>query len=222
MPKPIAVFAQKFYRGENPLLVDLAGLPEVKSIRAHWDVNRWGRGTETPMFEFCVTIREVPQEILAEAAGRVSTQVIGEREQRFDHQPRRRPAQPDLAIASNRNSNIFAIVEAHVCQELNAPLLFSKPPRSEGPAAALTLRLSALSGAREMSAAERGASGKCAPVSRTEAFRTRRDHDRELQDGYEIGQVHRPVAGREILGAQFPTSTCATTRAVPSSTASLK
>ena len=66
-PKPIAAFPQKFYRGETPLLVDLSAKPEVKAIRAHWEVNRWGRGTETPMFEFCVTIREVPQEILAQA-----------------------------------------------------------------------------------------------------------------------------------------------------------
>ena len=69
-PKPLAAFPQKFYRGETPLLVDLSSKPEVKAIRAHWEVNRWGRGTETPMFEFCVTLREVPQEILAEAAGR--------------------------------------------------------------------------------------------------------------------------------------------------------
>jgi len=66
-PKPIAAFPQKFYRGETPLLVNLCAKPEVKAIRAHWEVNRWGRGTETPMFEFCVTIREVPQEILAQA-----------------------------------------------------------------------------------------------------------------------------------------------------------
>ena len=72
--KPVAAFPQKFYRGEYPLLVDVSGQPEVKAIRAHWEVNRWGRGTETPMFEFCVTLREVPQEILAEAAGRVRTQ----------------------------------------------------------------------------------------------------------------------------------------------------
>lgn len=70
-PKPIAAFPQEFYRGEFPLLVDVSAQPEVKAIRAHWEVNRWGRGTETPMFEFCVTVREVPQEILAEAAGRV-------------------------------------------------------------------------------------------------------------------------------------------------------
>jgi len=67
-PKPIAAFQQKFYRGETPLLVDLSARADVKAIRAHWEVNRWGRGTETPMFEFCITIREVPREILAETA----------------------------------------------------------------------------------------------------------------------------------------------------------
>ena len=72
--KPITAFPQKFYREEAPLLLDLAVRPEVKFIRAHWDVARWGRGTETPMFEFCVTLREVPQEILAEAAGRMRVQ----------------------------------------------------------------------------------------------------------------------------------------------------
>jgi hypothetical protein len=66
-PKAVAAFPQKFYRGESPLLVDLSAKPEVKAIRAHWEVNRWGRGTETPRFEFCLTVREVPQEILAEA-----------------------------------------------------------------------------------------------------------------------------------------------------------
>jgi hypothetical protein len=69
-PKPVAAFPQKFYRGETPLLLDLSAKPEVRAIRAHWEVNRWGRGTETPLFAFCVTIREVPQEILAGAASR--------------------------------------------------------------------------------------------------------------------------------------------------------
>jgi len=65
-PKPVAVFPQKFYREEAPLLLDLTARPEVRFLRAHWEVNRWGRGTETPMFEFHVTVREVPQEILRE------------------------------------------------------------------------------------------------------------------------------------------------------------
>jgi hypothetical protein len=68
--RPIKAFPQKFYREEVPLLLNLTPRPEVSFIRAHWEVNRWGRGVETPMFEFCVTLREVPQEILAEAAGR--------------------------------------------------------------------------------------------------------------------------------------------------------
>ena len=67
--KPVAAFPQKFYREEVPLLLNLSARPELKFIRAHWEVNRWGRGTLTPMFEFCVKLREVPQEILAEADG---------------------------------------------------------------------------------------------------------------------------------------------------------
>jgi hypothetical protein len=69
-PKPVVAFPQKFYRAESPLLLDLAARPEARFIRAHWEVNRWGRGTETPMFEFHVTLREVPPEILQEAVGR--------------------------------------------------------------------------------------------------------------------------------------------------------
>jgi hypothetical protein len=65
-PKPIAAFPQKFYRGETPILLDLSAKPEVKVIRAHWEVNRWGRGPEVPRFEFCVTVREVPHEILSQ------------------------------------------------------------------------------------------------------------------------------------------------------------
>ncbi|MGB8013664.1 MAG: hypothetical protein WCF68_18785 [Terriglobales bacterium] len=72
--KPIAAFPQKFYREEIPLLLNLTERPEIKFIRAHWEVARWGRGADTPMFEFHVTLREVPQEILAEAAGRMRAQ----------------------------------------------------------------------------------------------------------------------------------------------------
>jgi hypothetical protein len=72
--KPIVAFPQKFYREEAPLLLDLTARPDVKFIRAHWEVARWGRGSETPMFEFHVTLREVPQEILQGAAGRVRAQ----------------------------------------------------------------------------------------------------------------------------------------------------
>ena len=49
------------------MLLDLSAHPDIKFVRAHWEVNRWGRGTETPMFEFHVSMREVPNEILKEA-----------------------------------------------------------------------------------------------------------------------------------------------------------
>lgn len=65
--KSIAAFPQKFYCEESPLLLDLTGHPDVKFVRAHWEVARWGRGTETPMFEFGVTLKEVPANILQEA-----------------------------------------------------------------------------------------------------------------------------------------------------------
>jgi hypothetical protein len=65
--KALVSFPQKFYRGQHPLLLDLTANREAKFIRAHWEVKRWGRGTETPMFEFHVTIREVPPDILKEA-----------------------------------------------------------------------------------------------------------------------------------------------------------
>lgn len=66
-PKALTIFPQKFYRGQHPLLLDLSAQGEVKFLRAHWDVNRWGRGSETPMFEFSIAIKEVPNDILKEA-----------------------------------------------------------------------------------------------------------------------------------------------------------
>jgi len=66
--KSIVAFAQKFYCGESPLLLDLTAHPAVKFVRAHWEVARWGRGTETPMFEFGVTMKWIPANILKEAA----------------------------------------------------------------------------------------------------------------------------------------------------------
>jgi len=66
--KSIAAFPQKFYCEESPLLLDLTAHPNVKFVRAHWEVARWGRGTETPMFEFGVRMAEVPAEILREVA----------------------------------------------------------------------------------------------------------------------------------------------------------
>ena len=42
--KPLETFPQKFYRGQHPMLLDLSQTPDIKFVRAHWEVNRWGRG----------------------------------------------------------------------------------------------------------------------------------------------------------------------------------
>lgn len=68
--KPIVSFPQKFYRGEHPLLLDLSAQPEVKLVRAHWEVNRWGRGSETPKFEFQLGLKEIPADVLREVKAR--------------------------------------------------------------------------------------------------------------------------------------------------------
>jgi hypothetical protein len=66
-PKSLAAFPQKFYAEESPLLLDLTAASNIKFVRAHWEVARWGRGTEIPMFEFGVSMKEVPAQILQEA-----------------------------------------------------------------------------------------------------------------------------------------------------------
>jgi hypothetical protein len=73
--KPLTNFPQKFYQAQHPLLLDLTGQANVKFLRAHWEVSRWGRGSETPMFEFHVTIKEVPAEILKEATAEAKAMV---------------------------------------------------------------------------------------------------------------------------------------------------
>ncbi len=65
--KPLASLPQKFYAGEYPLLVDLSQANGAKFLRAHWEVNRWGRGPATPSFEAGLRVREVPQNMLQEA-----------------------------------------------------------------------------------------------------------------------------------------------------------
>jgi hypothetical protein len=65
--KPVAAFPQKFYCEQAPMLLDLTEHADVKFVRAHWEVARWGRGTETPMFEFDVRLKEVPADVLREA-----------------------------------------------------------------------------------------------------------------------------------------------------------
>ena len=58
--KPFLMLPQQFYKGRTRLLLDLTLHSEVRFIRAHWVLNRWGRVAPTPMFVISFTLEEVP------------------------------------------------------------------------------------------------------------------------------------------------------------------
>jgi hypothetical protein len=48
--KPVASFPQKFYCGTYQIVLDLKDRPQVRYLRAKWQVNRWGKGDSKPLF----------------------------------------------------------------------------------------------------------------------------------------------------------------------------
>ena len=71
--KAAATLPQRFYVGEYPQLVDLSAATGAKFLRAHWEVNRWGRGPTEARFEFGLRLREVSREALLEAQAEAQT-----------------------------------------------------------------------------------------------------------------------------------------------------
>jgi hypothetical protein len=57
---PIIKLPQAFYKGEERMVLDLSMRPDVKFIRAHWDVVRWGRVAPFPMFVIALRAIEIP------------------------------------------------------------------------------------------------------------------------------------------------------------------
>jgi hypothetical protein len=58
--KPLLKLPQQFYRGTTKMVLDLSLRPEVKFIRARWELNRWGRVAPTAMFVAGMDLTEVP------------------------------------------------------------------------------------------------------------------------------------------------------------------
>ena len=54
---PLLKFPQRFYAGSTQMVLDLTARPEVRFIRARWDLNRWGRVRPEPRFRFTVAAR---------------------------------------------------------------------------------------------------------------------------------------------------------------------
>jgi hypothetical protein len=57
---PILKLPQQFYRGETRAVLELSFWPDVKFIRAHWELNKWGRGAPLPVFEMGLHLAEIP------------------------------------------------------------------------------------------------------------------------------------------------------------------
>jgi hypothetical protein len=70
--KPLLEFPQKFYCGGYARILDLAPTPDVRFLRAHWKMSRWGRGEPTPLFGFYLFAEPAAVRPLAAAAAAAS------------------------------------------------------------------------------------------------------------------------------------------------------
>jgi hypothetical protein len=58
--KPLLKLPQQFYRGTCKMVLDVSLRPEVKFLRAKWELNRWGRVAPLPMFVAGLKLEEIP------------------------------------------------------------------------------------------------------------------------------------------------------------------
>jgi hypothetical protein len=57
--KPLLKLPQQFYCGSTKMVLDIGLRPEVRFLRARWEVNRWGRVSPTPMFAAGLGLSEI-------------------------------------------------------------------------------------------------------------------------------------------------------------------
>jgi hypothetical protein len=57
---PLLKMPQRFYRGETRQVLDLSLKPEIRFIRAKYDLTRWGRVAPHPMFVLGFQVSEIP------------------------------------------------------------------------------------------------------------------------------------------------------------------
>ena len=58
--RPLLKIPQQFYCGTTKMVLDISVRPEVKFLRAKWELNRWGRVAPTPMFVAALDLTEIP------------------------------------------------------------------------------------------------------------------------------------------------------------------
>jgi hypothetical protein len=66
---PLLKMPQRFYRGETRQVLDLTLKPEIRFLRAKYDLTRWGRVAPHPMFVLGFCLIEIPK-FVAETAAR--------------------------------------------------------------------------------------------------------------------------------------------------------
>ena len=66
--KPLVAFPQKFYCGTYQMVLDLSDQPEMKYLRAQWQLNRWGKGDSRPLFTLYLFVKELQSETLSVGA----------------------------------------------------------------------------------------------------------------------------------------------------------
>lgn len=57
---PLLKMPQRFYRGETRQVLDLSPQPNVRLLRAKWELARWGRVAPHPVFVLGFHLSEVP------------------------------------------------------------------------------------------------------------------------------------------------------------------
>ena len=65
---PLLKMPQRFYRGETRQVLDLSLKPEIRFIRAKFELTRWGRVAPHPMFVLGFRATEIPAFIAQPAA----------------------------------------------------------------------------------------------------------------------------------------------------------
>jgi len=58
--RPLLKLPQQFYRSSTKMVLDISLRPEVRFLRAKWELNRWGRVSPTPLFVADLHLEEIP------------------------------------------------------------------------------------------------------------------------------------------------------------------
>ena len=58
--RPLLKLPQQFYAGTTKMVLDVSLRPELKFLRARWELNRWGRVAPAPVFVAGLQLEEIP------------------------------------------------------------------------------------------------------------------------------------------------------------------